>query len=155
MMNAKPEVTAALGLAAAAHVSAATLTAVTEQRPSTRRVLKSQSKGTLIKLVERLDRQALDSHEYAKAAIDYAEDLAITLDQVRQALGVPAEPHQGMPERILEAAEHIKGARDRELIEMRDLLTQIRTEMRSTGGCISTKTLGRMQAAIVAAGGAA
>ncbi|MEQ4541173.1 MAG: hypothetical protein ABN479_19770 [Billgrantia sp.] len=94
MMPAKPEVTAVT-----------TPPATAEHRASTRRVLKSHSKGELIKLVERLDRRAQQDHEDFRAAIDYAEDLAITLDLVRQALGVPPEPHQGMPERILEAAK--------------------------------------------------
>lgn len=34
-------------------------------------------------------------------------DHAATLDLIREALGVPAEPHQGMPMRILEAAERL------------------------------------------------
>lgn len=94
MMPAKPEATAVTAPPA-----------IAEHRASTRRVLKSHSKGELIKLVERLDRRARQDHEDFRAAIDFAEDMATTLDLVRQALGVPTEPHQGMPERILEAAK--------------------------------------------------
>lgn len=94
MMPAKPEANA---------VTAPPAT--TEHQASTRRVLKSHSKGELIKLVERLDRRAQQDHEDFRAAIGFAEDMATTLDLVRQALGVPPEPHQGMPERILEAAK--------------------------------------------------
>ncbi|MCE9664488.1 hypothetical protein LY622_13700 [Halomonas sp. M5N1S17] len=39
--------------------------------------------------------------------------------------------------------------------EMREVLLQIRTEMRRTNGCISTDTLARVQAVIIAAGGGA
>jgi hypothetical protein len=43
--------------------------------------------------------------EELEAAQDYAEDRARLLDMVREKLGVPSEPHQGMDGRILEAAE--------------------------------------------------
>jgi len=42
--------------------------------------------------------------EQLEAASDYANDRDAMLDMVRRALGVPEEPHQGMDERILEAA---------------------------------------------------
>ncbi len=118
MMPAKPEATA---------VTAPTATV--EHRASTRRVLKSHSKGELIKLVERLDRRAQQDHEDFRAAIDFAEDVATTLDLVRQALGVPPEPHQGMPERILEAAEKIKGERDQLAAPSRDLVAHMHRQM--------------------------
>lgn len=43
--------------------------------------------------------------EELAAAKDKAEDLAIFVELVRKALGVPEEPHQGMQERIMEAGQ--------------------------------------------------
>ncbi|MCW6036803.1 hypothetical protein K4A83_11095 [Spirulina subsalsa FACHB-351] len=43
--------------------------------------------------------------EELESAQDYAEDRVRVLDLVREKLGVPSEPHQGMDERILEALD--------------------------------------------------
>lgn len=51
--------------------------------------------------------------EELEAAQDYAEDRARVLEMVREKLGVPSEPHQGMDERILEVVEHVQVAQSR------------------------------------------
>lgn len=55
--------------------------------------------------IEELEEQASQAAAEREAASDYAQDIAVTLDMVAKALGVPDEPHQGRAERIIEAAE--------------------------------------------------
>lgn len=87
-----------------------------------------------------LERRAELWEQRARNAEEDVNDLLTLLYQVRAAAG---DPHGKMSQPELVA--HIQ--------EMREVLTQTRADMRECGGGISTKTLGRMQAVIIASGG--
>lgn len=55
---------------------------------------------------------AADEREESLAATDYAESMAATLKLVTEALGMPAEPHQGWQERIIDHAQTVAKERD-------------------------------------------
>lgn len=74
-----------------------------------------------------LAKKIWEAEQERDAANDYGEYVAIILNKVRQALGVPAEPHQGMPERILEAAEALAAHVERQA----ELLARLVAAMRA------------------------
>jgi len=56
-------------------------------------------------LAQRLEDAITDLHNEASANRDMLDDARTELDMLRQALGVPYEPHQTLRERLLDAAQ--------------------------------------------------
>ena len=73
---------------------------------------RDELRATLANMEAEEGKEITTLEQEIEAANDIASDLATRLDLVRQALGVPVEPHQSLDERLIEAAEGIKAERD-------------------------------------------